>query len=213
MTPGGSRADRAHRTPVAVLGTLAEFHREPIPYDLAALVELVTEQRPDLLCLDLTPGQWRRRDFDDLPPEYREALLPLAHQTDIVVVPVAGERPPAEPAATGWRGGAIAVLRRWLAYLQRTAPGPAAVSEGPRHFVADLLYGLITWLAGGEARRAWRAHTDHLVRRVHEVARRDPGSRVLVAVNVRHCHHIRRALKKYPGVEVVSIRAFEGWSK
>lgn len=41
-------------TPVAVLGTLAEFHREPIPYNLAALVRLVTELRPDLLCLDLT---------------------------------------------------------------------------------------------------------------------------------------------------------------
>jgi len=62
-------------TKVAVLGTLAEFHREPIPYDLRELIRLVMDLRPDLLCLDITPDQWQRRDFGDLPPEYRDALL------------------------------------------------------------------------------------------------------------------------------------------
>jgi hypothetical protein len=41
-----------------------------------------------------------------------------------------------------------------MAQLQCAAAGPEAVSEEPRHFVADLLYGLITRLAGREARRA-----------------------------------------------------------
>ncbi len=191
------------RTSVAVLGTLAEFHREPIPYDLDALVRLVTDLRPDLLCLDITPDQWQRRDFADLPPEYRDALLPLAHQTDIVVVPIAGDRPLEEPVATGWRGKVIAVLRRWLADLQRTAPGPAALNEGWRHHVADALYSAIAWLAGDDARRASQMHTAHLTRQVLEIARRDPGCRVLVVVNVRHCHHIRPALRKYPEIDIV----------
>lgn len=191
------------RTSVAVLGTLAEFHRAPIPYDLGALVRLVTELRPDLLCLDLTPDQWRRHDFGQLPPEYRDALLPLAHQTDIVIVPIADDVPPVEPTAHGWRGQGIATLRRGLGYLHRAAPGPAAVNGGPRHFIADLLYALIAVLAGRETRRAWRVHTEHLVGQVQATARHDPGCRLLVAVNVRHCHHIRRALRKRRGVQVV----------
>lgn len=198
----------APRTPVAVLGTLAEFHRDPIPYNLGALVRLVTELRPDLLCLDLTPDQWQRRDFAGLPPEYREALLPLAHQTDIVVVPIGGDQPPAEPAAPGRRGAVIARLRRWLALLQRTAPGPAAVNAGPRHFLADLLYGLAMALAGPAAVRAWKAHTGHLAWQVLEAVRCDPGCRVLVVVNVRHCHHIRHALKRCREVRVVDYRRF-----
>lgn len=189
------------RTPVAVLGTLADFHREPIPYNLAALIRLVTDLKPDLLCLDMTPEQWQRRAFAELPPEYQEALLPLAHQTDIVVVPVAGDHPPDVPAAPGWRGQFLDVLWGWLAILHRHAPSPDAVNGGWRHWVADELYRVIGWLA--DMHRDWKIHTEHLTQQVLTLARRDPGCRVLVAVNVRYCHHIRHALKRYPEVQVV----------
>lgn len=192
-------------TTIAVLGTLADFHREPIPYSLGALIELVRRIQPDLLCLDLTPEQWRARDFTDLPPEYREALLPLAHQTDIVVVPIAGECPPPEPAAPGWRGRAIQWARHGLAALHRNAPGPAAANQGWRHEAANGLYTLIGWLAGPELQRDWKNHIDHLIAEVLAVTRRDPGRRLLVAVNVRYCHHIRHALRGQPDVRVVDF--------
>jgi len=192
-------------TMIAVLGTLADFHREPIPYNLGALVQLVRRIQPDLLCLDLTPEQWRTRTFADLPPEYREALLPLAHQTDIVVVPIAGECPPPEPAAPGWRGQVIRWARSGLAALHRSAPGPAAANQGWRHEAANWLYALIGWLAGPELQRDWKNHIDQLTRQVLETARRDPGRRILVAVNVRYCHHIRHALHGRPELRVVDL--------
>ena len=192
------------QTKVAVLGTLAEFHKEPIPYDLAALIELVSNIQPDFLCLDITPEQWQQGDFGELPPEYRDALLPLAHQTDVVVAPIAGHHPPSEPYASGWPGKLIQLSRGWLASLQRSSPGPEAINQGLRHGIADLLYSLNAWLAGQEARRAWRAHTQHLTQAVVEVARRDQGCRILVVVNVRHCHLIRKALRQFPELNVVN---------
>ena len=87
--------------------------------------------------------------------------------------------------------------------LQRTAPGPDAVNAGPRHFLADLLYAAIDTLAGRGMWDAQRAHADVLVQRVLETVRRDPNCRVLVAVNVRYCHRIRRALRRHPDVRVV----------
>lgn len=191
------------KTPVAVLGTLAEFHEEAIPYDLDALVQLVSRLHPDLLCLDMTPEQWLQRDFGGLPPEYREALLPLAYQTDMVVVPIAGDNPPGEPTASGWRGEIISVFRRWLKTLQRTAPGPDSINQGLRHHLANLLYTINSWLGGPATGRAWKAHTKHLTQAVLDLARRDPGRKILVVTNVRHCHIIRNVLKRYPKIKVV----------
>jgi hypothetical protein len=67
---------------------------------------------------------------------------------------------------------------------------------------------VIGWLAGPEAYRAWKAHTAYLGRQVLEVVRRDPRRRVLVSVNLRHCHHIRRALKRYHEIHVVPYTQF-----
>ena len=196
----------AEPTTIAVLGTLAEFHREPIPYDLTALVRLVADIHPDLLCLDMTTAQWQQPDFANLPPEYQDALLPLAAQTDMVVVPLTGYQHPPKPEAKGWRGRVIAWLRRCLAILQRTAPGPDAINQGWRHELANLLYGWTRWLAGSTVQRAWDEHADHLTQAVLEVARRDPGNRILVVVNVQHCHIIRHRLHHYPELQVTTYQ-------
>jgi hypothetical protein len=198
-----AQSEAASPTRIAVLGTLAEFHREPIPYDLAALVQLVSDLHPDLLCLDMTQQQWQQQDFGNLPPEYREALLPLAYQTDIVVAPIAEEHPPVEPTATGRRGRLITLLRQALAYIQRNAPGPAAINQGWRHDLANLLYHLIAELAGGQAEREWQVHRQYLTEQILNLAWRDPGRRILVVVNIRHCHHIRPALRKHLDIQVV----------
>jgi hypothetical protein len=123
-----------------------------------------------------------------------------------VVVPVAGAAPPAEPVAAGWRGATIRVLRRWLGYLQRTMCGPATASHGPRHDAAAALYWLIATVAGRGALCAWRRHTECLVERICEAARRDPGCRIFVAVNARHCHHVERALRRRTELELVPYR-------
>jgi hypothetical protein len=151
----------------------------------------------------MTPKQWRQREFGGLPPEYSEVLLPLAYQTDIVVAPVATESSPIESLALGWRGSLIRLIRGWLAFLHRTAPGPDSINQGLRHHTADLLYSLSAWLAGPATRQKFREHTDSLTLAVLELARRDPGARILVVVNVRHCHIIRAALRKYPEIQVV----------
>jgi hypothetical protein len=192
------------QTKVAVLGTLAEFHREPIPYDMSALLDLVADINPDLLCLDMTQDQWQARAFENLPPEYQEALLPLAHQTDIVVVPIAGGQAPPKPEASGWRGAAIRWLRNRIVMIERTAPGPDAINQGWRHDLANHLYDATRWLSAGELEKATREHTDHLTQAVVQVAHRDPGARVLVVINVQYCHIIRERLRQYEDIEVTT---------
>lgn len=190
-------------TPVAVLGTLADFHREPIPYNLSALMRYVERLRPDLLCLDMTPEEWKTQDFASLPPEYREALVPLAQQTDIVVIPVADERPRPEVPMRGWRASAAEWIKRALASLQRTASSPEAINQGIRHELANLLYHILADFNTKDARESVNVHASRLARNVSKAARRDPGRRILVVVNVRFCHLVRRSLRSDPEVHVV----------
>ena len=192
-------------TRIAVLGTLAEFRASPLPYDMQALVDLVVEVHPDLLCLDISPERWQRRDFNNLPPEYREALLRLAEQSDIVVVPAGGEELE-EPTASGWRGRAIDWLRDRLVGLQRSAPGLDAINHGWRHDLGNLIYHLIAGLAAGDVRRQRDRHLARLRELVLQTARRDPGARILVVVNIQYCHLLRPELSKHPDIDVVSYQ-------
>lgn len=204
-------------TPVAVVGTLAEFRPEPTPYDLVALVDFVRTIGPDLLCLDMALGQWRRRDFGGLPPEYRDALLPLASQSDIVVVPIGDEAGPdmstmdvvATSGPSGPRGWLFHGLRAVIGSLQRGARSPVAVDRGVRHWLAEFMYHLIDWLQGGSrphhgsTAHAAVTHREALAARVVDLARRDSGRRILVVVNARYCHYLRRALRERPEIKLV----------
>lgn len=196
----GDRHATENATRIAVLGTLTEFHADPLPYDLKALVDLMVGINPDLLCLDMTLAQWQQQDFSRLPAEYREALLPLAAQTDMVVVPIGGEQVMPRATAVGWRSILIGSVRKLLGWMQATAPTPDAINQGWRHEIANLLYGLTRWLAGEAANHAYHAHIEQLTQAALQVATNNPGNRILVVTNIQYCHHIRPRLEQ-PGVQ------------
>jgi len=190
-------------TSIAVLGTLTEFHNDPIPYDLSALIDMVKYINPDLLCLDITMDQWNAQDFSKLSPEYREALLPLAYQTDIVIAPIADNQP-VQAMAPGWRGNLIQQIRKVLTWVQQTAPGPDDVNQGWRHHVGDYLYSMIRLLSGNQAQHEYHERIETLTRSVLNVAEHNPGNRILVVTNVQYCHHIRPRLRESANVLVTS---------
>lgn len=196
----GDNLETTNQTRIAVLGTLAEFHQEPLPYDLQALVKLVADINPDLLCLDITLEQWQQQDFSRLPQEYSQALLPLTAQTDIVVVPIGGEQEMPKAAASGWRGIMITWARKLLNRVQSGAPGPDAINQGWRHDLGNTLYSLARRLSGKSVDQAYHAHIDQVSRAALEAARNNPGNRILVVTNIQYCHHIRPLLQQQPGL-------------
>ncbi len=205
MENGGTH-ETIGQTEIAVLGTLAEFHQDPLPYDLVALVDLVAEINPDLLCLDISMEQWQQQDFSSLMPEYGEALLPLAAQTDIVVVPIGGDKAMLRATASGWRGALIRRIRGSLARIQAGAPGPNAINQGWRHDLGNILYGIVRRLAGRQVVHAYHERIDQLMQEVQRVVADNPGNRILVVTNIQYCHHIRPRLRQQENTVVKAVK-------
>lgn len=201
----------ATRSRVAILGTLAELHLEPIQYNLKVLRRLVKDIQPDLLCAEIHPDDWQVGELTSLPPEYREALVPLSRRTDIIIVPVSGSR---ERELFVPRGERLAVLRSLIVRLlngqlrlmQRLANGPGAINSGFFGWMCDDVCRFTAWVCGQQAQQAWEQANQAIVNNILNAIQRDPGQRVLVTVDCRRRHQLDQALRRLPEVELVDYR-------
>ena len=196
-------------TRVAVLGTLADLHREPIRYNLACLTDLVEELNPDLLFAELQREAWEAGDVSDAPIEYREALIPLAARTNIVIVPIQGAAGCESVMAhnEGIARPRRAILR-WLdgllRWFQLRADGPRAIHSGSFGHLCHTICLLEAWVGGPATRQAWDAANRALLENVLTAVRRDPGVRVLITVDCRRWHLLAERLRHVGEVELVA---------
>ncbi|MFQ5433283.1 MAG: hypothetical protein ACE5FD_00245 [Anaerolineae bacterium] len=104
------------RTRLAFLATLSELHQGSVDSALDCLHDLVMQLAPDLLCAEITHEMWKEGDLSRAAVEVREALIPLAAVTDIVLIPIA---PDFDQLAdfvleTGWRYAMVCLFDRLL---------------------------------------------------------------------------------------------------
>ncbi len=194
-----------------MLGTLAELHQEPSQYDLKALRRLVKDLQPDLLCAEIHPDDWQAGELSGLPPEYREALVPLSRRTDIIIVPISGSRErelfiPRGERLLGLRGLIVRLLNVQLRLMQRLASEPGAINSGIFGWMCDGVCRFTAWVCGQQAQQSWDQANQTIVSNVLAAVRRDPGRRVLVTVDCRRRHRLEKTLRSLPEVELVDYR-------
>lgn len=200
MTRTSLELENEPKTRLALLGTLGHLHTEPLRYDLACLQSLVEELEPDLLGVEIEPDAWERGDLTEAPVEVREALLPAAQRTDTVIVPLAGPSPLelAPPEAGGLAGVRASLVHgadRLLTGLQRTADGPEGVNSALFGHVCGFICAVEAAVAGDAGHQTWEATNQRILERLLWIVRRDPGRRVLVAVQCRRVHWLETRLR------------------
>ncbi len=193
-------APNACPTHLSLLGTLGSLHTEPLRYDLACLRSLVERLEPDLLGIEADPEAWERGELGGAPPEVRESLVPAARRTDTVIVPLGGPSslelaPPTHGDLAHFRAGLLRGTNRLLTGLQRTLDSPEGVNSALFGHVCGFLCSVEAAAASEEGRRAWEAANQRILERLLWAVRRDPGRRVLVAVQCRRVHWLEARLR------------------
>lgn len=185
-------------TRLALLATLSELHRQPITYDLQCLRDLLVELSPDLLCAEITREMWEGGDLSMAAVEVRDALAPIVSSTDTVLVPVApsAERFDDFAPQGGWRRDLVHTYNRILRWGQRRADTAEAVNGFLFSAFCHTVCYLSEWSLSAEDRAAWNAQNKAIVQNVMEAVWRDPGRRVLVAVQCQRIHKLLPLLRR-----------------
>lgn len=186
-------------TRLALLGTMSDLHREPVAYDLARLSAIVADAGPDLLCAEITRATWEGGDLTSAAFEVRAALAPVVAATDVVLIPVAPspERFDDYRPEQGWRAGLVRNLDRLLRWGQRQANTAEAVNGRLFGAFCHTVCALTEASWSDKARAAWQAQNEALAGNVLQAVRRDPGRRVLVAVQCQRVHRLEPLLRQH----------------
>lgn len=199
------------KTRLALLGTMGHLHTEPLRYDLARLQSLVETLEPDLLGVEVAPAGWEQGDLSGAPIEVREGLVPAARRTDTVIVPLGGPSPlefaPPEGGETArLRSNLVLAADNLMRGLQRAANTPERVNSTLFGHICRSICYLEAAMASDVGRRAWEETNEGILERLLWAVSRDPGRRVLVAVQCRRAHWLRSRLKRTPAIGLVDYR-------
>ncbi len=198
-----------NKTRIAILGTLADLHRQPIRYDLGELKRIVEQTLPDLLGVEIERDEFERNDLANAPLEVRDALIPLAQTSDIVIVPLgAAATDELRAPRHGWllwmRRRLIGWLDGMMTWIQKMANSAHEVNSAIVSHTCGFICHLEAYASGGQGRRAWETTNEKILRNIEWMAQRDPNTRILVAVQCRRKHALEQKLEHMPNLDLVN---------
>jgi hypothetical protein len=199
----------ATRTRLAILGTMSDLHRQPIRYDLDCLQKVIADVSPDLLCAEIMREEWERGDFSKATLEVREAFAQVVASTDIVLIPVT-PTPKQFPDFTpdsGWRRAIVRSLDQILRWGQFQANDLGTVNGKWFGAFCHTVCWLTEMFWTPENRLGWKRQNKQLAENIIRAVQRDPGRRVLVAVQCQRLHDLIQLLRAHEDLfNIVSYR-------
>lgn len=198
-----------NKTRIALLGTLADLHTQPIRYDLAELERIVAATQPDLLGVEIERDEFERDDLTRAPLDVRQVLIPLARKTDMVVVPLgATSRDELRASGKCWmldvRAALIRALDGLATWIQTTANDARTINSALVCHTCGWLCDLEAMASGKAGRHAWATTNEKMLTQIVGMAQRDADTRILVAVQCRRKHALEQKLKQMPNIELIS---------
>lgn len=202
---------------VVVLDTLHRIHEKVPAYSYARLGRLIEQLRPDVLCVELQPGDLTKRPAEPTKREYPKVIYPLIDRHRYRVYAME----PAEPVYSD-------IIKPYVAANRAFQSSQAASAEAFNHYSKGLYAGLLAYwttparandaitdaqfrakhalqqaLIGPAERTGWNAWNQQFLATITRAARENPGKRIVVTVGAEHGYWLRAHLANVPGLELL----------
>lgn len=218
----GTAAQAWAANEVFLLGTLYKRHEQVPSYNVDALVRIVEKVAPDVLVLDVTPDELRKRAVHASKIEYTNGLFPLMEKRQFISYPAEPAEPMFSEIVEGLKGRLQQFEREQPALsanFKRTEKNMYAVLA--KHWTsaarvqddvtgemidsAARLQGEIVGPVMKDADERWDRHTADMVLRA---VREHPGKRVLVLTGIRNRPLVQRHLQADSSIKLVDMPAW-----
>jgi hypothetical protein len=209
-------------TEVYLMGTLYKRHEQVPAYSVDTLVRIVEKMSPDVLVLDVTPEELRKRSVFPGKVEYINGIFPLMDKRSFVSYP-------AEPAEPMFSEIVEAVKSRLQQFDKEQPTLSASFKRTEKNMynilgkhwttaahvqddvtsemieAASKLQGEIVGPVMQDAGERWDRHTADVVKRA---VKEHPGKRVLVLTGIRNRPLVQRHLQADPAIKLVDMPAW-----
>jgi hypothetical protein len=224
LVPATALPIGAAKTPpaqVAVLATLHQLHATTPAYSFEILGQVIERLQPDVLCVELQPGDLQQRPAEATKQEYPKVVYPLIDRHHYRVYAME----PAEPAYSDiltpyiQAGHDFSVrepeqaeaFSRYSdgAYigLQTYWTSPARVNDAVTDSVLRAKHDLQQAMVGDGERIGWERWNRQFLGVILQAAKENPGKRIVVIVGAEHGYWLRGHLAQATGVQLLDTAA------
>ncbi len=215
----GATGSAQKSTEVVVLSTLHQLHAEVKGYSFQELGRTIEKIRPDVLAVELTPGDLESRREQKTKVEYAQSVFPLIDKNKYRVVALE----PAEPLFSELVGlarrsdsenrekhpervEAFSIYSKALyGYLLKHWDSVAAVNSKETDALFAVKHDYQNELFGASEAKVWNDWNTHFLYRIRQTAAEYRGKRILVLVGAEHAYWLRDRLSNQPSIKLRSV--------
>lgn len=206
-------------TEVIVLATLHQLHAEVKGYSFQELGRTIEKIRPDVLAVELTPGDLGSRREQKTKVEYAQSVFPLIDKHKYRAVALE----PTEPLFSELVGFArrsdsenrekhpekveafSTYSKALYGYLLKHWDSVAAVNSKETDALFQVKHDYQNALFGETEAKVWTAWNAHFLERILLAAEENRGKRILVLVGAEHAYWLRERIANERGIKLRTV--------
>jgi len=212
------------QTKVTIIGSLHKYHKGLSHYSFDDLKSLIKSKKPDVICIEVKPENYKGIATSSAPYEYREVMMPFLLSTKAKIVPIdwvnadwnklmEEQKMLSESPKTAELFNAIVNPLELL--VKHASDKPIAMLDYTFYnsdFIDELIeaqYGvLLNAFPENKISQITEKRNENIGDLLIKAVRRNKGERILVLIGMEHKFVLKKRLLKLPEVKYLNIADF-----